>query len=94
MKKNNVTFAIVAVVLVIAGLAIFNFSNDQNKTKSESIQKAVINGTVTENSTTRETITDDDGSQTQQTNTKITVDPEGLMNKKTIEDSTQTQSTP
>ncbi len=42
MKKNNVTFAIVAVVLVIVGLAIFNFSNDQNKTKSESIQKPLL----------------------------------------------------
>lgn len=93
MKNKNLAFAIVAAVVVI-GFVAYSFSGDQNTTKSESIQESLVNGTATESITKRETTTSDDGSQVIETNTKTTVDPEGLMNKKTMESTTEIENTP
>jgi len=64
--------------------------DDKTKTKTETTEKSVVNGTTVESKTATETVIDEEGRRSQETKSKTTVDPEGPMNKETREE-TRTQ---
>lgn len=77
-------------IMAMAVLAL-GISGCKDKTKSETTEKSVVNGTTVENKTSTETTVDDNGDTTRDVESKTTVDPEGLMNKRTTEEESHTE---
>lgn len=78
MMKKFCTLAAVAVLTL-------GVTACDEKTETKVEERAVVNGTEVETSTTRTTTVDDHGNATTHIESERTVDPEGLMNKQTTE---------
>ena len=80
MKKN--------IALVMVAVAAMGLSACKEKvSQTEVVEKSTVNGTTVESKTTTETSVDDEGNRRIEAETKTTVDPEGMMNKETTEES-------
>lgn len=83
-KKNFMLFSMAALALGLSACK-------EEKTKTETTEKSVVNGTTIESTTTTETSVDDEGNRSSQTRRETTVDPEGMMNKETTTEETTTE---
>lgn len=81
----NKTLALTAIALAAISLSA---CKDQNKTQTETKESAVLSdGTRVESTTSTDIEVDEDGHRSGTVDTKTTVDPEGMMNKETTEES-------
>ena len=77
--------------LTCVGLLTMGLAACDNETQTKTTEKAVINGTTYETTTKTERSVDD-GVVTKEVETTKTIDPEGLMNKKTMTESYETET--
>lgn len=81
----NKTLVLTAMALATVSLSA---CKDQSSTKTETKESAVMSdGTRVESTTETDIKVDEDGRRSGTVETKTTVDPEGMMNKETTEES-------
>jgi len=78
--------------LVCVGLLTLGVVACDDTTETTTIDRTVENGVAYETTTTRET-TVDDNERTIEIETETTADPEGLMNKETVSETYEMEST-
>ena len=84
MRMNH-TLALTAVALAAISLSA---CKDEARTQTETTEKAVMSdGTQVETTTQSDITVDEHGNRSGTVESTTTVDPEGLMNKETVEES-------
>ncbi|HEY8190650.1 MAG TPA: hypothetical protein VIF12_08185 [Micavibrio sp.] len=83
MKKN-----LALMLMAVAALSLSACKDKQAKTESTEVS-TTADGTKVETKTSSDVKIDDEGNRTGTVKSKTTVDPEGMMNKETIEETHQ-----